>query len=149
MDLILDFVFIAATTLSLFLLYHRTKCVRDEDDSSDDDERSTQTGDNDDDEESTALLKKYIFSIRELKKRPNEADEAGSMPSFETMMDPKRRCFSLSDLDSLNLINDHRIAADFNSALESVFSEPSVDVESERADTPGSLLSWDEIDSEY
>ena len=64
----------------------------------------------------------YSFLLQDILKAPRiervDSDSSmESMPTFEEMMNPRRRSYSADDIDSLNLIPDSRLTEPFERAL--------------------------------
>jgi hypothetical protein len=75
---------------------------------------------------SNSFYKTYSFLLKDILKAPNIkridsdstiASSDSEMPIFQDMLNPKRRCYSADDIDSLNLITDTRIKDAFKKAL--------------------------------
>ncbi len=102
--------------------------------------------------DSSSFYKTYSFLLKDILKAPNIkrvdsnssiASSDSEMPTFQDMLNPKRRSYSAGDIDSLDLTCDIRIKDAFKKALNEKLRESPVSTYSEKSNN--TLSSWETL----
>ena len=100
-------------------------------------------------ETTNSNLEVYSMMLKDMDKAPEIGVER--MPTFNEMLNPKRRSYSADDIDALCLISDCRLQAVYDRALSEVtFAShvtEDVTIESEGRQSRMSCESWDRLSS--
>jgi hypothetical protein len=102
--------------------------------------------------DSNSFYKTYSFLLKDILEAPNikRVDSNSTiesydseMPTFQDMLNPKRRSYSADDIDSLDLICDIRIKDAFKKALTEKICKSPVSTYSQMSEQ--TLSSWDNL----
>lgn len=146
-DVYLNFTFMAASILSLvFLNQKKNEEVEDSDSEFSDNEEML------DRDENVKILPPrpadhteiYSTLLKGLDEATGKSFDR--MPTFQEMMNPRRRCYSADDIAALDLLPDSRIKSSYDAALAELLSVSKLS--DETRDTPISIAtcaSWDKL----